>query len=229
MQFSQPEKSHLSSAWVRRLAFQQLPTVASHQSIVNTLVEGRSNSLPPFSTAMRRSIQELKNQQQQQLQLLDDSSGGSLRQLQLRQSMQQQQTSSQFASQLQQQLTAGASDAFSFATRINNSLQHPIHPSLAGLSNRQPAPSLTQPIEDTEKLQAAPKRFKTPYICFSSQRHKEIKEELSAKGIKEKVGAYMSVGGFLIGSGHFTGSQVCTKPNFLTFCFSPHEPDYNHC
>lgn len=33
----------------------------------------------------------------------------------------------------------------------------------------------------------APRRFKSAFICYSSERHKEIREELAERGLKEKV------------------------------------------
>ena len=38
-----------------------------------------------------------------------------------------------------------------------------------------------------EAAMAAPRRFKTAFIFFSSARHKEIKEELAQEGKTEKV------------------------------------------
>jgi hypothetical protein len=40
-----------------------------------------------------------------------------------------------------------------------------------------------------KKSPHAPKRFKSPYIIFSAQKHKEIQRQLARLGIQEKVRA----------------------------------------
>lgn len=47
-----------------------------------------------------------------------------------------------------------------------------------------------------KKAPDAPKRFKSAFIIFSAEKHKEIKDNLIQQGRTEKVGAYLIGVGF---------------------------------
>lgn len=59
-------------------------------------------------------------------------------------------------------------------------------------STDKATPVSKRTLSKLKKAPDAPKRFKSAFIFFSTEKHKEIRSQLGDKGLAEKVSAYQS-------------------------------------